>query len=381
MTPPATTPTGARAYERDQLLTAAIKFISDLTGMKPPPIEVAPAAVFAPFHAFVDEVQGIVSESRGPAGALEEPATGDRRGACGSPRGACGLPCEPCNQDAARTKEGLTISASATPANASAGLPPPVIYIDATGELVSRVSGEQVESVLGPVVDDIRARMARQAASANHYAGEGPISALYRIRYFASTLAEAQTIAGDAMDTARQRTAAARKAEPAPQASVLPSEPLWDRKGNVNHAAVDRLGAAQRAAAASVASSQPIASAMAAPGTWVCNGERVAKVRAAHAPDEFDPAGFYDLVLHARDGKRIGRESPAMDGPRGYEPFCTARVWRSIEAPRFPLPRYGELDGHVQFTDAQTDSPDSAGESAESGDPGDQDSAREAPRT
>lgn len=85
----------------------------------------------------------------------------------------------------------------------------PVIYVDDTGKLVSRVSGEQVESVLGPVVDEIRARMARQG---RHPDGEF------------------------VQDPGRDHAA--------------PREPLWDRNGNVIHAAVDRLGAAQRAAAA-----------------------------------------------------------------------------------------------------------------------------------
>lgn len=203
LTPPTTTPTGAHASERDQLLAAAIKFISDLTGMQPPPIETAPADVFAPFYSFIEEVQGIVSASRGPAVVLDASLKPDM----------------------------------------------PVIYVDAQGKLVSRVSGEQVEAVLGPVVDEIRTRMARQTGSASRYAGEGPNSALYGIRYFAATLAEAQNIAEDAMNTSRKREAAARQPEDVSQASA-PVEQLWDRKGNVIHAAVDRLGAAQRAAAA-----------------------------------------------------------------------------------------------------------------------------------
>ena len=204
MTPPSPTSTGVHASERDQLLAAAIKFIADLTGMKPPPIETAPADVFAPFHSFVDEVQGIVSASRGA---------------------------------------GIAPNAASKPDM-------PVIYVDGQGKLVSRVSGEQVEAVLGPIVDEIRTSMARQSGSARLYAGEGPISALYGIRYFATDLAEAQTIASDAMDTARRRISAARSEEPASKASASPNELLWDRKGNVIHAAVDRLGAAQRAAAA-----------------------------------------------------------------------------------------------------------------------------------
>jgi hypothetical protein len=143
---------------------------------------------------------------------------------------------------------------------------------------------------------------------------------------------------------------APREASPAAVPPNEPNEPLWNRKGNVIHAAVDRLGAARRAAATPIADPELAPSGMAAPGTWVCDGDRIAKVREAHAPTKFDPAGCYDLVLYARDGERIGRETPAMGGPRGYEPFCDAGRWRAIENPRFPLPRYGELDGHVRFT-------------------------------
>lgn len=53
--------TGGAAHERDALLQAAIDFIGTLTGMTPPPIEVAPPEVFAPFRAFVDRVQAITA--------------------------------------------------------------------------------------------------------------------------------------------------------------------------------------------------------------------------------------------------------------------------------------------------------------------------------
>lgn len=42
---------------------------------------------------------------------------------------------------------------------------------------------------------------------------------------------------------------AGRQPDQDSKATVLSSEPLWDRKGKVIHAAVDRLGAAQRVAA------------------------------------------------------------------------------------------------------------------------------------
>jgi len=48
-----------RAVERDELLQVALNFIETLTGMQPPPIEIAPPEVFAPFRDFVDRVQAI----------------------------------------------------------------------------------------------------------------------------------------------------------------------------------------------------------------------------------------------------------------------------------------------------------------------------------
>jgi len=55
--PPAAPP----ASQRDELLQVALDFIGTLTGMSPPPIEVAPPEVFSPFYAFVDRVQAITA--------------------------------------------------------------------------------------------------------------------------------------------------------------------------------------------------------------------------------------------------------------------------------------------------------------------------------
>lgn len=55
-------PVAQLAAERDELFQAAIDFIRTLTGMEPPPIEVAPPDVFAPFHAFVNTVQAITNK-------------------------------------------------------------------------------------------------------------------------------------------------------------------------------------------------------------------------------------------------------------------------------------------------------------------------------
>ena len=50
---------GERAVERDEMLQVALNFIETLTGMQPPPIEIAPPEVFAPFRDFVDRIQSV----------------------------------------------------------------------------------------------------------------------------------------------------------------------------------------------------------------------------------------------------------------------------------------------------------------------------------
>lgn len=75
------------------------------------------------------------------------------------------------------------------------------------------------------------------------------------------------------------------------------------------------------------------------PGDWVAakyDSSYVAKVRGV----EFDSmAGemIVDLVIYGRDGRKIGRESPALGGPRTYEPACSYSNWQRIEPPDFPL--------------------------------------------
>jgi hypothetical protein len=48
-----------------------------------------------------------------------------------------------------------------------------------------------------------------------------------------------------------------------------------------------------------------------------------------------------DIVLYDRTGLKVGRNSPALDGPKTYEPACTAANWARIARPKFPLSRYG----------------------------------------
>lgn len=85
------------------------------------------------------------------------------------------------------------------------------------------------------------------------------------------------------------------------------------------------------------------------PGDWVVSSEfqRVAKVQQAYQ-DSNGSGVLLDLVFYNRDGKRIGRESPAMGGPKKYEPACAAEHWLHIERPDFDiLPTYGSLEGRV----------------------------------
>ena len=66
-----------------------------------------------------------------------------------------------------------------------------------------------------------------------------------------------------------------------------------------------------------------------------CNGlgfrPRIARVK--HIHDD----GALDLVLYSYDGTRIGRESPAMGGPTGFEPYCSPEGWEPIGKPDFGL--------------------------------------------
>lgn len=54
----------ARANIEDEVFQASIDFIGTLTGMEPPPIEVAPPEVFAPFHEFTKKVMSITAVDR-----------------------------------------------------------------------------------------------------------------------------------------------------------------------------------------------------------------------------------------------------------------------------------------------------------------------------
>ncbi len=86
------------------------------------------------------------------------------------------------------------------------------------------------------------------------------------------------------------------------------------------------------------------------PGDWVIrrDWQQIAKVK-EYNPDCGVLGATLDLVIYSRSGERIGRESPAMGGPRGFEPCCSASDWAPIRKPAFSLPKYERLFRVVKF--------------------------------
>ena len=74
-----------------------------------------------------------------------------------------------------------------------------------------------------------------------------------------------------------------------------------------------------------------------AEGNWVADFTDAERPRIARVKDIYSVAGdvVLDLVLYSRDGTKIGRESPACGGPRGFEPACPIENWAQIEEPDF----------------------------------------------
>jgi hypothetical protein len=66
-----------------------------------------------------------------------------------------------------------------------------------------------------------------------------------------------------------------------------------------------------------------------------------------------------DIVLYSPDGERIGRESPAMGGPTGFEPAVPFQTWSRIAEPNFPLRRdssgYRDWKEAFELLEARTD--------------------------
>lgn len=72
------------------------------------------------------------------------------------------------------------------------------------------------------------------------------------------------------------------------------------------------------------------------PGDWVHDNTRVAKVKDVYACSSNGEV-LLDLYIYNLDGDRLGRTSPALGGPKTYEPCCSAKNWIRIPRPSFPL--------------------------------------------
>ena len=105
------------------------------------------------------------------------------------------------------------------------------------------------------------------------------------------------------------------------------------------------------------------------PGDWVATRldyfcrPQIAKIKAVtSAEDGLCGEPSLDLIIFDIDGTRIGRESPAMGGPRSFEPCCAVEGWFAIKKPDFPLPyphwgdslEYLDADGIDRGVDSQT---------------------------
>lgn len=83
------------------------------------------------------------------------------------------------------------------------------------------------------------------------------------------------------------------------------------------------------------------------PNDWaVDSGERIAKVLRVH---RFEDEMLFDLCIYARNGNRVGRESPICGGPRTYEPMCSMEGWQRIAEPDWPVSIQNRPDGTMGY--------------------------------
>jgi len=60
------------------------------------------------------------------------------------------------------------------------------------------------------------------------------------------------------------------------------------------------------------------------------NMPQIAKVKYIY-PD----GDVADLIFYSHTGEKLGRVSPAMGGPKGFEPACGLDTWVVIKEPKF----------------------------------------------
>lgn len=74
-------------------------------------------------------------------------------------------------------------------------------------------------------------------------------------------------------------------------------------------------------------------------GDWVSDfGSDIPQLGRICGTFELDGVLYINVVLYDREGTRLGRVSPALGGPRKFEPALDGRLWTVIERPSFPLP-------------------------------------------
>lgn len=94
-------------------------------------------------------------------------------------------------------------------------------------------------------------------------------------------------------------------------------------------------------------------------GNWVAESPefdhpKIAKVRDVYY-DSICKEWVADLILYSADGNRIGRESPRMGGPAGFEPCVPCADWRAVKKPNFPLEHdltgYRDWKGSLRYVE------------------------------
>ncbi len=82
-------------------------------------------------------------------------------------------------------------------------------------------------------------------------------------------------------------------------------------------------------------------------GDWVFdNCELIGVVK--HDPYTVSGRVHIDVTIYDRNGNPLGRVSPAMGGPKNFEPALEADEWVVIKRPTFPLSKYEYMTNLVK---------------------------------
>lgn len=85
---------------------------------------------------------------------------------------------------------------------------------------------------------------------------------------------------------------------------------------------------------------------------WIFDGSNIGRVKNGPYPAPVGKGMMIDVTIYNLEGTRVGRVSPAMGGPRHFEPCCDVEVWEVIEPPRFPLSKWNYLEHQIKRVDA-----------------------------